>query len=103
MVAFPFRPTLAVIFGTTLLAANGCGGPKELKLYPAKGKVLLGGKPLEGLTVVLSPIAKDGTTAVALGRTGADGDFTLSTYKPGDGAAAGEYIVLVQHPIDDEM
>jgi hypothetical protein len=32
---------------------------------------------------------------VATGRTGADGTFTLTTYDAGDGAVAGDYVVLV--------
>jgi hypothetical protein len=45
--------------------------------------------------ISFSPKAKQ---PVATGRTGTDGTYTLTTYDTGDGAAAGDYVVLVTKP-----
>lgn len=77
-----------------LLAAScGDGGPT---LYPVSGKVLFNGQPVEGATVVFVPVGSDDATALKpSGAVQTDGSFTLSTYPHGDGAPAGDYVVLV--------
>ena len=62
---------------------------------PAKilGTLTLDGKPVEGTSVMLVPVADDGRPASAL--TGKDGSFRLTTFKVGDGALSGEYKIIV--------
>ena len=76
-----------------LLATMGCGGGAGMTpVYKAKGKITLGGAPIADAIVVFSPKGKQ---PVAIGRTNSNGVYTLTTYTADDGAAAGDYIVLV--------
>lgn len=52
----------------------------------------MSGGPVANAVVSFSPKQKQ---PVAMGKTGADGTYTLTTYDPGDGAAAGDYVVVV--------
>jgi hypothetical protein len=73
---------------------GGAGAEGQVEVYPVEGTVKLSGSPLANVNVVYSPVDPEvGRTAT--GRTNEAGEFTLRTYKPGDGAAAGEYVVLV--------
>jgi hypothetical protein len=78
----------------------------SMKLYPVKGQVLYKGKPAEGAQVVFQPqddanAAEGGTTEsetaqpMAYGTVAADGSFSLRTEPIGEGAAPGEYKVLI--------
>src|SRR5690242_18122977 len=77
---------------------TGCGGPGaegnagRQKVYKVRGKVTLSGAPIANANVSFSPKAKQ---PAAIGKTGAGGEFVLTTYDPGDGAAEGDYVVLV--------
>jgi hypothetical protein len=80
------------------LAVAGCGESTitqpTVTTYPVEGKILLpDGKPLAEGTVTFVPKADTGRDAV--GKIRPDGSFTLTTYKPDDGAAAGEYDVQI--------
>ncbi|RPI76759.1 MAG: carboxypeptidase regulatory-like domain-containing protein, partial [Planctomycetaceae bacterium] len=72
--------------------AAGCGGATEgPKLYPTTGVVMYNGSPLAGAKVTFLPDAQAG---VAMGTTGADGKFTLTTGSE-PGVAAGNSRVTV--------
>jgi hypothetical protein len=73
-----------------------CACSSKTALHPARGKVLVDGKPAVGATIVFHPVEKasQGTLAPA-GVVQSDGSFVLSTYAPGDGAPAGEYLVVI--------
>jgi hypothetical protein len=75
-----------------LLIASCGGGPK---LYPVRGKVLYLDQPAEGATVVFQPVNSGPDSAMPSGTVGADGMFTLRTHPHGEGAPAGEYVVVV--------
>jgi hypothetical protein len=87
------RSTLMRLLGLVCLVAllGGCGeaGPT---LYPAGGTVTYKGEALDGATVTFSC---DEANTVATGKTDAQGRFELSTYKRGEGAAAGKHTVTV--------
>lgn len=68
----------------------GCSGGESLELIETKGKVLLGGEPVEGAVVTFYP--EDGPAAQ--GRTDASGLFTLSTNGEA-GAVAGKHRIAV--------
>lgn len=76
------------------LCAIGCGN-KGPKLHPASGKVLYEGTAAEGAVVVFQPVDSQSNALMPSGTVGADGSFQLTTHPHGEGAPAGEYIVLV--------
>lgn len=72
-----------------VLTLVGCErGPQ---MAPVSGKVLYNGKPLEFGSVTFQP--PSGQPAVGFIRP--DGTFTLSTYRPGDGAVVGLHQVRI--------
>jgi hypothetical protein len=83
------------------LGLAGCGnvgvGPKPKPVFKVSGKITLNGAPVANAMVSFSPKAEN--QPAATGRTGIDGKYTLTTYDANDGAAAGDYIVLVTKTI----
>ena len=82
-----------------LLAVAGCGGGAEGRatVYPVTGKITVGGAPLTDANVSFAPRSTGGKTPqpFARGNTDAQGVYHLTTYDYQDGAAAGEFEVLV--------
>ncbi len=82
-----------------VFAAMGCSGAEgdadRADVYETTGKITLDGKPLADAVVTFSPKADQ---PVAIGRTDSSGNYSLKTYEPDDGAAAGDFIVLVAKP-----
>jgi len=79
------------------LTLPGCkdgttGGESRTPVFKVKGKITMSGGGVPNAMVSFSP---KGKYPVATGRTGNDGTYTLTTYDTGDGAAAGDYVVLV--------
>lgn len=69
---------------------SGCGGGGNGPVtVPVKGVVTYKGKPVPKLSVAFLP----DKGMVAEGTTDANGRFTLTTKKPGDGAMVGSYKV----------
>lgn len=88
---------VAFIVLTLSVIATGCGEkggarPAPAKTFPVKGTVTYQGKPLPEALVLFR--SKDGKWT-ASGRTDTDGKYKLTTFNPGDGAPAGEYLVSV--------
>jgi hypothetical protein len=86
---------LLLVLAVGLLA--GCGGGAagdkgHVTVYKAGGKITFVGGPVIGAAVTFAPQENQ---PAAVGRTNEAGEFVLSTYGGGDGAAAGEYKVLV--------
>lgn len=81
---------VAFVLASIVGCGGGAGGKSDLKTFPVSGTVTQGGKPVEGAVVTFR-----GATRSASGRTDATGKYTLSTAKPGDGAAAGDYKVSI--------
>lgn len=78
---------------SVLLAGCSRGGSADRKpVYAVTGKVTMSGGPVANALVTFSPKQKQ---PVAIGKTDANGQFTLTTYDGGDGAAEGEFVVLV--------
>ena len=78
---------------------TGCGaGDGKIDVYPVKGTVTQGGKPVEGADVIFlasDPALKVVGVPTPKAITDANGEFSLSSYGNGDGAPAGEYAVAV--------
>jgi len=78
--------------------------------FPVEGRVLIQGKPAEGVQVFFHP--RDASQrGKPRGITDAEGRFHLRTYHDGDGAPAGEYAVTLywpaaynpKVPVEDQM
>lgn len=81
---------VACIFFAVLLIAGCSKGPP---VYRVKGAVKYQGKPLT--TGVVAFHHTDQKSPLVKGEIGADGTFQLTTVRPNDGAAPGEYRVTV--------
>src|SRR5262245_9477558 len=85
-------PVLIVAVLALYLASCGNGWKK---CYPARGKILLDDKPIEGAEVWLMPTAEElvntNPPVRPYGKTNKDGTFLLTTYTARDGAPAGTY------------
>jgi hypothetical protein len=72
------------------------GGEDREDVYKVTGKITLAGAPVADANVSFSP--KDKQPA-AIGKTDSSGQYTLTTYDAADGAAAGEYVILVSKAV----
>ncbi|RLT12128.1 MAG: carboxypeptidase regulatory-like domain-containing protein [Planctomycetota bacterium] len=89
---------LAIIPVQIAMFLSGCGGEKNQAVertaaVPVKGKVSLKGKPMTQGSISFEPI--DGGRE-AHGTIGADGTFSLSTFKADDGAIRGSHRIAVK-------
>lgn len=79
-----------------LVIAIGCSGDtgasKKSPVYKVKGKVTYLGNPIVGAMVAYSP---EGSQPAAIGKTNDEGVYTMTTYRAGDGAAEGNFKVLI--------
>lgn len=91
--------TAIVALAACFLWGAGCGGRADPYLadrpavVPAEGIVTYNGNPLDGATVVFSPV--EGSEHGAAAITAADGTFELSTFPPDPGAVPGKYQIAV--------
>jgi len=84
-----------IVLGVGCLSAFwGCGGSTNPETVPVSGSVTYVGAPLTNGKVMFNPVDSK-TGRVAHGDIMADGKFTLSTYKDGDGARPGAYNVTI--------
>jgi hypothetical protein len=91
------RRALAVACLALAAGLVGCGDGRGVKLYPVCGKVLYKGAPADGAEVTFYPKGDAGKDAVRpSGKVRPDGTFALGSFRPDDGAPAGEYGVLVR-------
>src|SRR5262245_61079551 len=94
------RPQRFILLAGVLalfLMLNSCAGKSGRKpVYPVSGQVFVGDKPAVQAFVVFHPKEDDSLEATRpYGHVGTDGSFSLTTYDPGDGAPAEEYIVTI--------
>ncbi len=79
---------MGMVFG-----GSGCGQSSDAPtVYPVTGTLKKGGEPLKNVTVTFVPV-DSGQSAV--GNTGDDGSFELTTANVGPGAIAGSYKVVL--------
>lgn len=77
---------------TALSVLTGCGsGDDGPKLTNVTGTVTIDGEPATSGTVAFAPV--DGLGNTATGTVDSDGQFEMSTHRPGDGVAPGKYKV----------
>jgi hypothetical protein len=84
-----------LIAGFCIGCLAGCG--EGDKLYPVQGKLFVSGTPAGNASIFFHPRDKT-QLRIPIARTEADGSYRLMTMQPGDGAAAGEYDVVVVWP-----
>lgn len=74
------------------MSSVGCRQSEHPELRPVSGTVTYDGQPVSDATVAFS---SPSSPRLATGRTDHEGRFVLSSYDPQDGAAPGEYTVVV--------
>lgn len=92
----PGRRFASLAFFILALVPLSCGDPRFKPVYPVKGQVTFDGKPAAGAAVTLHPqnVPEHPWTKPS-GEVNENGEFTISTYKSGDGAPAGSYAVTI--------
>lgn len=89
-----FRKFLAlgIAVGVSTWLAGCSSGPDDSpETVAAKGTVTVDGTPMAGLSVAFIPESGK----LATGKTDEQGNFTLMTNAPGDGAMVGNYTVAI--------
>lgn len=91
--------SLAAWCGAMALTA-GCGGEATgVAVHPVAGNVLVRGAPASGAKIVFYTTGvQDPRTPIPQATAGDDGAFELTSFKPGDGAPAGDYRVTIEWP-----
>lgn len=98
---FPLvRRRLAPLVALATLSLLGCQSGNEIPLFPAEGKLIVGGEPAEGALVTLVPESGGEPDVRPAGRVKSDGVYSIQTYDPNTqktkaGARAGKYIALI--------
>jgi hypothetical protein len=78
------------------VAFVGCSkSESRLPVHPVTGQVTFNGKPAGGAAIIFHP-KNAATNPTAQAKADAQGNFTLTTYQAGDGAASGDYAVTVE-------
>ena len=87
----------SVAVSVAVFGISGCGGGADggQPVFAVSGTVTMSGAPLANATVAFAP---QGDQPTAIGKTDKQGNFILTTYDHGDGAAAGSYNVVVSKP-----
>lgn len=91
-----------VLFAGLLALSIGCSGSKSWDTtHPTTGTVEFKGKPAGNAELTFFPVDPNFPETVRpRAKTAADGTFTVSTYKEGDGAPAGKYkVTLVRNEV----
>jgi hypothetical protein len=89
---------LRIVAILAIAFAAGCGESNlQQPTFPVSGTLTYEGQPVAGATIVFHPTDKSKFKwdERPQAKTDADGKFTVFTYKPGDGAPAGDYKVAV--------
>jgi hypothetical protein len=96
------RPGRLVITAACLLAAVatavGCGGKRLPATRPVRGIVRFEGRPLVSGAISFYPVDERAgrTNRPAVGVISSDGSYRLSTFRTGDGAMPGRYLVAIE-------
>lgn len=72
----------------------GCNQQAAPQTFPVKGKVIYDGKPVTNGIIRYAPVDPN-KGRVAIGKISKEGDFTLSTFKTGDGVLPGKYNISI--------
>ena len=87
---------LCVVANCFVATLSGCSSSNEPRCYPVQGQVLLNDQPVAEAMIVFHPQTPlDENIPNPIAQSDADGNFYLTTLKPGDGAPAGDYVITV--------
>jgi len=87
------RKKVCCLSTAVVVVVFGCGDPSGLaRRYPVSGKVTYNGQPVGRGTINFAPVDAKGRAA---GGTIIDGQYSLTTQEPDDGALPGSYKVSV--------
>jgi hypothetical protein len=100
--SFAVKASVVLAIFVILSAVVSCQ-KSSVKLNPVKGKVLFKDQPAEGAQIVFRPAGENApggsqpgpSQPNPFGDVKADGTFTLRTEPIGEGAPAGEYVVMI--------
>lgn len=94
----PYSPALAVLFLATICLSGCQPSSNENAVYPVRGKILVDGKPVEGLQIKLhsKKAVPQSLPTHTTGTTDAQGTLRLSTHSEGDGAPEGDYAFTIR-------
>jgi len=87
-----------VVLMCALMSAFASCSKSSVKLHPVHGQVLFKDQPAEGAQVVFRPAQESGegqNPPMAYGTVDKEGKFSLRTDPHGEGAPAGNYVVLI--------
>jgi hypothetical protein len=92
------RIGIVTVIGLAMLASS-CGNGRK-PVFPVHGQVLdAKQKPAVGALVIFHPVNADPKDPLKpLGKVDENGRFTLTTYREGDGAPTGEYVITITWP-----
>src|SRR5262249_23123386 len=91
----PPRPATALALCVLMVVIPACGSGTA-RVHPVRGRVVFNGQATPGAMVVFHPVGKEVANAPRpSAQVGADGSFSLSTFRPNDGAPEGEYDVAI--------
>jgi hypothetical protein len=76
-------------------AVASCSQRSGPVLYPVKGSAVFDGRPAAGAVLTFHRIGDLDKTNLPHAVVATDGSFSVTTFVPGDGAAAGKYAVTV--------
>lgn len=105
---FVYAPLRLLPIVSLTCVLTGCSASTD-RYQPAKGRVLVGGRPAVGAKVILVPRDDyDSYRGNPAGKVGEDGYYQLATYDPAtrvvhDGARPGEYRVLVTWVVEPTL
>ncbi|HBJ38524.1 MAG TPA: hypothetical protein DDZ51_27970 [Planctomycetaceae bacterium] len=85
--------SIAALAGMLALSV-GCGGDGGPVPVPVTGQVLYQGKPVEDARITFHGRTDAGGRS-ASGKTDGQGNFSLTTFKSGDGAVPGDYTISI--------
>jgi hypothetical protein len=97
MTSLQRRVLVSVALGALLVGCSGDGDDKSKRaqVHPVSGKITFQGSPVADASVSFAPATPEDKQPAAFARTNAEGIYKLTTYESGDGAAVGNYTVLV--------
>lgn len=82
----------SLVAACALVGCGDDGATDGQAVFPVSGNVKMSGSPLADATVAF---VGDGEQPTATATTDADGNYELTTYESGDGAAEGNYKVVI--------
>jgi hypothetical protein len=91
------RKINVLFLGASCVWAFGCSSSSGPKTAPVRGTVTMSGMPMANVGVTFLP---EGKGPSASGNTNENGEFTLRTNKPGDGAPLGKHHVVVGNAVE---